>query len=193
MIKNQILKIVTLALAVVFLFNAPAFAEQQFFWQDSNSRMVNTTIGDVPPGSFNGGFNGPIEPVPDDSLYVCRGDYQESVQPGKLWKSWCHIGWGGKEVLLDEFEIMVTRPGNMELDWSPSYTGAPKPKNIVQGGYSSAFAEGFGGYPLYICRTPYQGGVHPGKLWKDMCHLGWGGKEVYLKDYEILTLYAPLP
>ena len=105
MIKSYILKVLAFVISVTFLFQTPALANQQFIWQNSNSQSVNTIFNDVPSGSFKGGYNGPIEPVPDDTLYVCRGFYQDGVHPGKLWKSWCHIGWGGKEIFLKEIEI----------------------------------------------------------------------------------------
>jgi len=169
--------------AVGILFASSAMAQTQFAWTPTNSKQVDTTIGKVPQGSLKGGHNGPIEPVPNDSLYVCRGNYKNSVHPGKLWKSWCHIGWGGKEVLLDTFEVLTTKPGRLGLKWVPTYSA----KDAVQGGYND-MSEGFGGYPLFICRVSYQNGVHPGKLWKGNCNIGWGGKEIPFDKYEVLTL-----
>lgn len=188
---KKILQVLGVMFAFTCFISSPALAQTQFGWTATNSDAVDTTIGKVPAGAYHAGENGPGEYVPDDSLYACRGEYQNSVQPGKLWKSWCHIGWGGKEVLLNEYEVLVTEPGNMTLSWLPSGTGEPKPENLVYGGYNDD-SEGYGGYPLDLCRVAYNGGVHPGKLWKDMCHIGWGGKERYFDNYEVLTLKAPV-
>ena len=167
-------------------FSATTIAQTQFAWTPVDSNQVDTTIGKVPSGAFKGGYNGPIEPVKDDSLYVCRGNYKNSVHPGKLWKSWCHIGWGGKEVLLDKYDVMITKVGKMQLEWVASNSS---PLTAVQGGYNDA-SEGYGGYPLMICRGPYKKGVHLGKLWKRNCNIGWGAKEVILTDYQVLVIKA---
>jgi len=187
---KKILQVLGVILAFTCFISSPALAQTEFGWTATNSDAVNTTIGEVPAGAFPAGISSNTS-VSDRHLYACRGEYKNSIQPGKLWKSWCHIGWGGKEVLLNEYEVLVTAPGNMNLIWLFSGTGEPKPANLVYGGYND-MSEGYGGYPLDICRTAYKGGVHPGKLWKDMCHIGWGGKEVYLKDYQVLTLDANL-
>ncbi|MEM9093223.1 MAG: DM9 repeat-containing protein, partial [Cyanobacteria bacterium P01_F01_bin.53] len=187
MTKNWLTKIVSLQVAFALLGSSAALADQQFRWESFNSQSVDTTVGDVPAGAFKAGENGPIESVSDDSLYLCRGEYQNGVHPGKLWKSWCHIGWNGQEVLLEEFEVMITSPGNMTLNWVPSSRGARHPGNTLPGGYNDT-SQGFGGYPLRVCQAEYQGGMHPGKLWLDMCHISWGGQEFPMTDYNLLTV-----
>ena len=186
MTKNWFATLVSLQAAFVLFGSSSALAQQQFRWEDSNSQSVDTTVGRVPTGAFQGGENGPAEPVSDDSLYVCRGEHRNGVHPGKLWKSWCHIGWNGEEILLNEFEVMVASPGRMTLNWVASATGAQHPGNTVQGGYGDD-SQGFNGYPLDVCQAEYQGGVHPGKLWVDMCHISWGGQEIPMTEYNLLT------
>lgn len=41
--------------------------------------------------------------------------------------------------------------------------------------------------PLYICRAPHANGIHPGKVFGGACNIGFAGKEVVLKDFEILA------
>ena len=177
-------KLALITLTTGMLFSMSTMAEVQFTWTSANSKDVNTTTGKVPPGSFKGGYNGSAESVSDDSLYVCRGNHKNSIHPGKLWKSNCLIPWGGSEILLDKFEVMTTKPGNLQLKWVAPYA-ANMP---VQGGYND-MVEGFGGYPQPICRAPYKGGVHPGKLWKGSCLIPWSGKEIIIKSgYEVLNL-----
>ncbi len=165
---------------------AQTLYDSQFTWTEASSKTVNTITGQVPLGSVVGGYNGVLSKVKDDRLYVCRGKIKASVHPGKLWMKWCHIGWGGKEVLVDKYEVMTRRPGKMKLNWVSGQN-----EGMIQGGYND-MSEGFGGYPLYICRAPKRDGLHPGKLWKGMCHIGWGGKEYPVKVYETFILNAPI-
>ena len=44
------------------------------------------------------------------------------------------------------------------------------------------------GTPLYVCRSKYDGGLHPGKVVGGNCSIGWGGKEIVLPAFEVLTL-----
>jgi len=53
------------------------------------------------------------------------------------------------------------------------------PEGAVKGGHEE-------GHPLVLCRAAHGGGVHPGKIVGDSCCIGWGGKEVYAADYEVL-------
>jgi len=67
-----------------------------------------------------------------------------------------------------------------ELAWE-SWRGR-LPRNAIQGGVDAN-----GSVPLYICRARHINGVHPGKLLNRECHIGWGGKEVILRQFEVLV------
>ncbi|MGI9534767.1 MAG: DM9 repeat-containing protein [Thermodesulfobacteriota bacterium] len=54
------------------------------------------------------------------------------------------------------------------------------PKGAVEGGVIE-------GKPVYVCRAYYSNGTHPGKTWENACNIGWGGKEVAVKDFEVLV------
>ncbi len=56
------------------------------------------------------------------------------------------------------------------------------PRNAVVGGDED-------GAKLYIARAFYRGGTHPGKIKKgwDGCNIGYGGKEVTIRNYEVLV------
>ncbi len=43
---------------------------------------------------------------------------------------------------------------------------------------------------LYICRAQHRGGWHPGKVHVDMCHFGWGGAEIVVRNYQVLAGYG---
>jgi hypothetical protein len=65
-----------------------------------------------------------------------------------------------------------------QLSWV-KYNGSI-PANAVIGGQEN-------GKDIVVCRCNHNGGTHPGKVVARKCHIGWGGKEVYTSDYEILT------
>jgi hypothetical protein len=57
------------------------------------------------------------------------------------------------------------------------------PANVLDGGYDENKV------PLYICRVPYKGGIHPGKLISNVmvCNIGWRGKECSFSEYDVLV------
>ena len=55
----------------------------------------------LPAGAFIGGSE------PARLLPVCRAAYQKGVHPGKVVGGNCNIGWGGREIVLAAYEVMV--------------------------------------------------------------------------------------
>jgi hypothetical protein len=109
------------------------------------------------------------------ALYICRAIYNNGIHPGKFRADLggCNIGWGGKEVTVPSYTFLYPH-------WE---------KTVTEVEYAPGTE---GGKPLYICRAPYQNGLHPGKYRQDLggCNIGWGGKEVTVTNYELL---APPP
>lgn len=133
---------------------------------------VTTTRGNLPRGAVGGAR------AEGRDMYVCRGYYRDGVHPGKYWRGECHIGWGGKEVRLDHFEVLV-QPGG--VNWQPASAGhIPSP--CVEGGRDQ-------GHTQCVCRGYYRDGVHVGKTWNGRCNIGWGGREVVLDNFEVLVSY----
>ena len=67
--------------------------------------------------------------------------------------------------------------------------GGPLPPNAVQAGNETDLTVNGPTYPLYICRAPFQGGLHPGKIrsgWT-ACHISWGGTEHAISTYDVLV------
>lgn len=124
-------------------------------------KWVKASNGEVPPGAFVGGQE------PGRKLYVCRAEYKGGVYPGKVVGKNCNIGWGGKEITVNTYEVLV--PGSVKLTWGLGVEGSVE-KGAIKGGSAS-------GRDLYICRVEYKGGVHPGKVAADGCYITWGGKE----------------
>ena len=126
--------------------------------------------GSVPAGAVMGGYeNG-------GDLPLCRADYAEGKHPGKVHLEQCHFGYAGKEVLADDFEVLV-RPVAMGR-WV-AWTGSA-PANAVVGGMEN-------GGNLVVCRAQHENGMHPGKIHKSQCHYGFGGKEHFTDTFEVLT------
>lgn len=69
------------------------------------------------------------------------------------------------------------------LRWVGAAHGSVPP-NAVVGGHEP-------GRQLTICRASHGGGVHPGKVVGANCNIGWGGRELTIPRYEVLTTTAP--
>ena len=63
-----------------------------------------TWNGRLPAGAIRGGVdqNGTVP------LYICRAHYINGVHPGKVLNGRCNIGWGGDEIVLRHFEVLVS-------------------------------------------------------------------------------------
>ena len=121
-------------------------------------------------------------------LFVCRGVYGGGTHPGKLLNGHCNIGWGGKEIVLDRFAVLVhNAPVGNGWYWDPT------PGN---GSFANAFiGGGERGRQLGVCEADYwthnprtYHGRHPGKLMPDTgrCNFGFGGREIESTDFRVL-------
>lgn len=163
------LGILSLLFSMLFLF--PNAANAQISWERyTGSVPANAVIG----GSENG-----------KSLYVACGMHNGSYHPGKLVNTHCNIGWGGKEIVIRDFQVMVN-PAKSNLRWQ-AISGTRLPAHSVFAGREP------NGTAYYVGRAKKSNGtVHPGKVFlvngTYICNYGWGGKEVTEKqNFEILT------
>ncbi|PJI39569.1 DM9 repeat-containing protein [Ferrovibrio sp.] len=62
--------------------------------------------------------------------------------------------------------------------------GDPRLAGAVIGGQVGAQA-------MMLCRARHQGGLHPGKVWAGKCNIGYGGRELAIADFDILTRSVP--
>ncbi len=117
------------------------------------------------------------------SLAVCRGSYKGTAHPGKVVGGKCNIGYGGKEIELTAFEILVN--GGVPLKWE-TFKG-----RIPNGAVKAADEKG---KPLYVGQfTRPDGSVHAGKVLgapgSYIFNYGFGGKEISVKtNFRILVL-----
>ena len=154
----------------------PGYPSQIFYWQRAQAPYTPGR------GAVEGGPGN--DPNPGSPMYVCRSQYEGSLQPGKWVAGNCNIAYGGREMVRSTFEIAY---GNAV--WLPY---SDDPNGLIQTGSERD------GTPLYSCRVRYRGGVRgvlsmpslsglplgadlgyqPGKLLQGSCHVPLGGQEV---------------
>lgn len=113
-----------------------------------------------------------------------RGQHKNDLIPGNfvLEKRSCYVPYGGKEVSLTCFEILL----NENFDWTASSNGNIH-ENAVIGGVTSS------GEDLFIGRVIRDGHLMPGKIHpshKTMYVPSAGGEHLY-NSYEILVTSTP--
>jgi len=127
--------------------------------------------GVIPRRAISGGYeNG-------HNLAICRTRYRGGIHPGKVVSGNCNITYAGREISQANFRILVGK--QRQLHWADAIPGRV-PRTAVVGGFER-------GHPLYICHGRYFGGVHPGKVVQGNCNIGYGGREIYLRNYQILA------
>jgi hypothetical protein len=127
----------------------------------------------LPQGAVIGGN----APTPPYHQFVCRGEYEDGVHPGKVSAGFCNISWGGEEVSLPNYQVLVSK---VPLGWVPADYGQI-PMNAVAGGYERDET-------LYICKARYHGNFHTGKVIGQNCNFGWNGREIAIPHYQVLTM-----
>ncbi|GEM_PF-2422928 len=137
-----------------------------------NVTWVRGGYGRFPQNAVVGGH----QPNRPHTLFVCHADFQGGVHPGKFLAGKCNISWGGREIAMSNYELLISRT---PLFWMQANYGNI-PGNAVAGGYE-------GPRTLYICQADFNGGVHPGKVVDRKCNFGWGGREISVPNYRILV------
>jgi hypothetical protein len=94
-----------------------------------------------------------------------------SLTQMNLAKSFSRISYAAVPMLFATVAL-----AQMPMRWTPGAAGIP--------GDAMPVADSSG---LYICRASYNGGVHPGSIQPDGCHIGWAGSEVVIQNYAVLA------
>jgi len=136
------------------------------FWIPMNSGEP------MPVNAVVGGY----QSHPRSTFYVCRADFNGGIHPGKLYNGNCNISWGGREVVMNNFEILVS---DKRVSWVGSSYGNI-PHHALAGGSEN-------NQTLYICQASYQNGTHTGKIIGRNCNFGWGGREISVPNYNVLV------
>lgn len=79
------------------------------------------------------------------------------------------------------------RSVNRQHLWVNASTGSPIPDHAVVGG-----KEPISKQTLYVCRAPYLGGTHPGKLQNGKCTFTYHGNEIRTDRYQLLVSKRPM-
>ncbi len=174
--------------------------------KNANYRWVNASTR-LPANTVYGGKEA------KRPLAVCRAKFKGGTHPGKVVRSQCNIGYGGKEYTLKPFQVLTfvkptiapktppkvgrsipqlrpvkPRPAPIplikapvaKLDWV-STTAGKRVDNVLAGGREA------NGTALPVCMARHANGLHPGKVVKGNCNIGYGGKELYKKSYRVLV------
>lgn len=139
-------------------------------------------------GRYEGGYdltsNGP--------LGVCRMRYEGGVHPGKVFDGKCNIGYGHKEIVGAEYEVLVAR---RDAFWHMAPKSGADLKEALTGGHEA------NGHPLKLCvarhRTGWGSfsnyhGYHPGKYVWGRCNFGFADQEISSDDFFLVALGSKL-
>lgn len=108
-------------------------------------------------------------------LYICHAQYGNGMHPGKVVGPNCNITFDGHEIPMPRYQVLVSETPPHWLNANGNI-----PPVAIKGGHEN-------GQPVFICQADYAGGVHPGKLILNVCVIGYGGSEVSLANYRLLT------
>jgi hypothetical protein len=144
--------------------------------------------GSVPKGAIIGGYSSVQQQAGSTAVshgtpyYVCRAAFNGSIFPGKVVAKNCNFSAAtNKEILAPTYEVLTAQSTEYSLNWQQSAT---PPANALVGGHW--------GQDLYLCRLPFQGGIHsgwaiPAQNGQYVCYIGWSGKQVVLPGLSFLV------
>lgn len=101
----------------------------------------------------------------------CRASYQGGIYPGKLVNKKCNIGYGGKEIVLNDFEVFEV-DANPNIKINDSWKGSR-----FQVGQESS------GQRIFLCYGIYQNTYQPGKSVDGKCLFTLDGAEIQATSF----------
>ncbi|CAD7015157.1 unnamed protein product [Ceratitis capitata] len=132
----------------------------------------------IPPFAVIGGHDCDGTPI-----YVGRSFHEGDNLPAKVVpsKGTAYVCWGGQEITKSHYEILV----GQGYVWTTCYGGSVPP-NAVRSGTTR------NGEPLYIGRGHHANSLTVGKIHPShgCLYIPFGGQEVRLSSYEVLTKQA---
>lgn len=112
---------------------------------------------------------------PGRQLPICRANFSGGTHPGKIVDGRCNISYGGREhQIASGFQVLLGSGPR----WVAA-SGGQVPQGAFIGGQEP-------GRQLPICRAAYNNGVHPGKVVAANCNIAYGGREIEIRNYEVL-------
>lgn len=110
---------------------------------------------------------------------ICRAPYNNGIHPGKLLgNNGCSIGYGGREVMIPQYEVLTGNP--QATRWVQSSGGQPVPGAYIGGSEP-------GRPQLPVCRAPLGNSTISGKVVAQYCNISAGGREIQAPRYEVLV------
>jgi len=138
---------------------------------------ISTRGNQIPENAFRAGYEADGRP-----LFIARVRMVDGVMtPGKCGSHLpgAHIPYGGKEVIVDQYEVMVLHPGaNGYYEFKPHCRDGHVPPNAVKTDRA-----------IYVGRYEHCGSLIPGKVASQhtCIYVGYGGQELNSKGYETLV------
>jgi hypothetical protein len=137
--------------------------------------MATTTSAPLPRNAIVGGRD-----TDGAQIFVGRAAHEGDLIPCKVIpsKQVAYVSYNGSEISKHNFEILI----GSDVKWKKEKNGKI-PKGAFPGGRLSS------GETLYIGRGEHNQSTTVGKLHQShgCLYIPYGGKEVSLKDYEVLT------
>ncbi len=135
-----------------------------------------------------------------ENLFICRAEFEGGIHPGKISHGMvgCAVPWGSREHLLDHYDILLaaigdrgtpeSEPGFLTesdtvsiVSWESADRGRIPQSAVVAGREAH-------GESLFICRAEFEGGIHPGKIYRTgNCLVPGSGLENHMDQYEVLV------
>ncbi|WAR21077.1 hypothetical protein MAR_015051 [Mya arenaria] len=134
----------------------------------------STSGGNIPANAVRAGFEENGQP-----LFIARAVMEDGqMTPGKTGANLpgAHIPWGGKEVIVENYEILVQPPDSVgHYEWRKCSGGQ------VPDGALATESE------LYVGRCAHEGGLVPCKVYTPhgCAYIPYGGEERNCPDYEV--------
>ncbi len=149
--------------------------QEQIAQSHSELTIGNWIWGGPRSGSLVTGYHHATGQV----MYTCRTAYAGALHVGKVWAGVCHIPYADYNVQLSPFETLHSLP-RPNPKWVASNAWSSPPSNAVKGGQEGSRSQ-------LICRFPYVDGIHPGKLWDNVCYIAWAEQAIPSNFYEVLV------
>ncbi|MCQ0986851.1 DUF3421 domain-containing protein [Jiella marina] len=115
-----------------------------------------------------------------ETLYACTAAFNNGNHPGKLRPAFggCVIGYGGREYTVRQYSTLLGQGR-----WITASSQYQLPEGAYDGGNEANDS------PLYVCRAPFNGGLHPGKVGPSTggCNVTYGGVEHTIYQFEVLV------
>jgi hypothetical protein len=132
-------------------------------------------------------------------IYVCRVKFQNGdFHPGKAWNNYCYVGYGGKEITVNNFEYLTGAGQSTGTNNTVPPAVDPDPVQPVVWGTDVTDRQvggvQAGNQALFVCRVLNGSDYMAGKTWSsgERCRAGYSGVEMRILNQPNEYLQASL-